>query len=129
MTRAMIRTSLWLAAAGAAFAAAAVSAANNDSGFVPVFLILGAAGLLAALADRLSGSGGLGIVAVGVAVGWVGFAVAVLVLLAWAEALCGCSRPYPTAETEYLGVAVTAWRMLAIVGGAAAASAAALLRR
>ena len=129
MSRALIRTSLWLAAAGAAFAAAAVSAANNDSGFVPLFLILGVAGLVAAWADRWSGGGRLGIVVVGVAVGWVGIAVAVLVLLAWAEALCGCSRPEPMAETEYLGVAVTAWRVLAIVGGAAAAGAAALLRR
>ncbi|MDH4334560.1 MAG: hypothetical protein OEW24_04780 [Chloroflexota bacterium] len=128
MSRALIRTSLWLAAAGAALAAAAVSAAHGDDGFVPIFLILGAAGLVAAWADRWSGSGRLGIVAVGVAVGWVGIAVAALVLLAWAEALCGCTRPEPMAETEYLGVAVTAWRMLAIVGGAAAASAAALLR-
>ena len=72
MSRALIRTSLWLAAAGAAFAAAAVSAANNDSGFVPLFLILGVAGLVAAWADRWSGSGRLGIVVVGVAVGWVG---------------------------------------------------------
>lgn len=118
------RSLLAIAAAVLAAVAGLVSQLDGDGGFVPFFVGLTVLGATGAFVVRAPYPERRRIFGVMIATAWIAAAI-IGGLLLWEQAVCGCSRPEPIAEANYLGLTATIYHAAGVyLGGALLAVAA-----
>lgn len=130
-TQAMVtRSTLAIAAATLAAAAAVVSILDHDDSMVPFFIGLTVLAGVGAWAMREPYGGQRRLLARGIGVLWLGAAGWIGALLLWQQALCGCSYLAPIVpEATYLGLSATAYHLAGVYLGGSLMAVAAFSRR
>jgi hypothetical protein len=120
-----MRTWLAIGASAVAGLAAVIASLDGDADIVPFFVGLTFLGGVAAASVHEPFIGRRQLLAQSAALVWVGAAGVIGALLLWSQALCACTRPYPSPEATYLGLTATVYHLVGVyVGGALVAVAA-----